>query len=254
MTDALLSIIVAPLCAVCDQLLDAPSCGPVCETCWQSIRPLTPPLCDVCGDPLPAVRLTASFVARPAPSPPLICRRCRGGPPLIDRSRAIGEYSGTLRALVHLLKYDRRQSVAPRLAALMLAAGQDVLDGADAVVPVPLHWTRKWRRGFNQAALLARGLGIASWAALVRRRATRSQVDLTAAGRRANVRDAFAIARGRVPWRAAWPDMLEGKVVVLVDDVSTTGATLAACAKVLRKAGAREVRALTAARVVGSPR
>jgi ComF family protein len=152
-----------------------------------------------------------------------------------------------------VLKYDKRRSVAPRLATLMKASGQDVLCGADAAIPVPLHWTRQWRRGFNQAALLAAHLGIAVWPALSRVRSTGSQVALAASARRLNVRNAFALARRRWPRTLPWQARLEGRVVVLVDDVSTTAATLEACAKVLREAGVREVRALTAARVAGSP-
>jgi ComF family protein len=248
---------------VCDTVLDTPTAGPVCAACWRTIRPLTPPLCLVCGDPLPAGRLAAADLApagaadppagtRPAgPLHALRCPRCRRGSSLIARSRAVGEYSGTLRALVHLLKYDKRRSLAPHLAALMMAAGKDVLRGADAAIPVPLHWTRTWRRGFNQASLLAAGLGVPVWPALARVRATPAQVDLTAAARRLNVRNAFAVAPGRWPWQPRWRARLKGTIVVLVDDVSTTAATLDACAKPLREAGVREVRALTAARVVG---
>lgn len=258
--DALASVVIAPACAVCDTLLDRPTAGPVCDACWSAIRPLTPPLCSVCGDPLPPTRASGlsspiteshdgSAIGELNPDP-LVCRRCRGSRLIIARSRAIGEYSGTLRAAVHLLKYEKRRSMAPRLAAMMAVSGADVLHGADAAVPVPLHWTRKWRRGFNQASLLAGNLGVCVWPALVRVRATSPQVDLTADARRLNVRHAFAIARREWPWRRRWPARLKGQVVVLVDDVSTTGATLEACAEVLREAGAREVRALTAARVV----
>ncbi len=213
----------------------------MCDACWKAIAVLTPPLCPGCGDPLPAGR------------PPALCPRCRRGSSPISRSRAIGEYAGALREIVHALKYDKRRSIAPRLALLMKGAGEDVLTGADAVVAVPLHWRRQWRRGFNQAALLAAHLGLPVWGALRRLRATSPQVALVARDRRVNVRNAFGIAR-RLPWGTAWPARLEGRIVVLVDDVSTTGATLEACARVLREAGAREVRALTAARVVGSPR
>jgi len=258
--DALISVIVAPACAVCDALLDRPSAGPVCDACWAAIHPVTPPLCPVCGDPLPAGRLAAATAgaaatvgAELAPPRSAVCARCRRGPSLIARSRAVGEYAGTLRAIVHVLKYDKRRSVAPRLATLMKASGQDVLCGADAAIPVPLHWTRQWRRGFNQAALLAAHLDIAVWPALSRVRATGPQVALAAPARRLNVRNAFALARRRWPRALPWQARLEGRVVVLVDDVATTAATLEACAKVLRAAGVREVRALTAARVAGSP-
>ena len=128
----------------------------------------------------------------------------------------------------------------------MRIRGADVLAGADAAVPVPLHPSRRRERGFNQAADLARHLGLPVIHALRRVRATAAQAGLPAARRHGNVRGAFAPTRRPRPWTAA--------TVVLVDDVSTTGATLEACARALKAAGVREVRALTAARVVTLPR
>ena len=156
-------------------------------------------------------------------------------------SRAIGAYDGTLGALIHALKYEGRRSLGRPLARLMVQAGAELLESADIATPVPLHRSRALERGFNQSEILARRLGVPVLLALRRTRRTPSQTDLPAAKRHANVRGAFAMARGVT---------VDGKVVVLVDDVSTTGATLEACAAVLLEAGAREVRALTAARVV----
>jgi ComF family protein len=160
-------------------------------------------------------------------------------PPRIAIATAIGPYDGALKAIVHALKYDRRSTIARHLAARMRAAGADVLAGADAVIPVPLHRSRERARGFNQARELARHLDVTMLDALARVRKTAAQADLPAAKRERNVRGAFAIS-DRV--------MVKGLVVVLVDDVSTTGATLNACAAPLLDAGAIEVRALTAAR------
>jgi len=140
---------------------------------------------------------------------------------------------------VHALKYDRRATVARRLAAMMAAAGTDVLSGTDALVPVPLHRSRERSRGFNQARELARHVGVPVLEALVRARKTEPQADLPAARRSANVRGAFRLVAGVD---------VEGLTLVLVDDVSTTGATLNGCAGTLLAAGASEVRALTAAR------
>jgi ComF family protein len=159
--------------------------------------------------------------------------------------RAIGAYEGSLRAIVHALKYDGRRSLAKPLAALLAQHGAEVLEGADVVVPVPLHRSRKRTRGFNQAAEIARHLPVPAAHALRRVRATPSQTDLPAAKRHANVRNAFALRRHA---------RIQNRIVVLVDDVSTTGATLDASAQVLLEAGAREVRALTVARVVSRPR
>lgn len=176
------------------------------------------------------------------------CPRCRRGNRQVDRARAVGAYDGTLRAIVHALKYEGRRSLARPLAELMRIRGADMLAGAAWAAPVPLHPARRRERGFNQAADLARHLGVPVRRALRRHRATRTQTGLPAPRRHRNVRGAFALARG---W--AGPEGLEGTTVVLIDDVSTTGATLDACARLLKEAGVREVRALTAARVVQSP-
>jgi len=155
----------------------------------------------------------------------------------------VGTYEAALRSIVHALKYDARRSLARPLAALMRQHGRDLLDGADYAVPVPLHASRRRERGFNQAADLARHLGLPVVNALRRVRRTPSQTGLPAAQRHRNVRDAFHAADVR---------RLANTIVVLVDDVCTTGATLEACARTLKAAGVREVRALTAARVVAS--
>jgi ComF family protein len=229
--DAVLAVVLAPTCAVCDRPLDRPTRGPVCGACWSSIVPITPPLCDGCGDPLPSWRRVDLPLSR--------CPRCRGD--RIIRTRAIGAYEGTLGRIVHALKYDGRRRVAKPLAALAATAGAELLADADVVVPVPLHRSRLGARGFNQAAEIARHLGVPMAHGLRRVRRTRSQTDLPAASRHANVRGAFAVAPRFEP---------RGLVIVLVDDVSTTGATLAACAEPLVAGGAADVRALTAARVV----
>jgi ComF family protein len=132
----------------------------------------------------------------------------------------------------------------------MVERASEMLFETDAVVPVPLHYSRQRERGFNQAADLARCLNLPTIRALRRTRATLAQAELPAARRHANVRGAFAATR-----HAA---RLKGRVVTLVDDVSTTGATLEACARELKACGVREVRALTAARALftgftGSP-
>ena len=223
----------APCCAVCKEPLVFPTAGAVCEPCWLTIRPLTEPLCRTCGDALATWR--AGDIER--------CVRCARQQRVISVGRAVGAYEGTLREIVHALKYDGRRSVARPLARLMTNAGTAVLQGADIVVPVPLHIWRLYRRGFNQAAEIARWLDLPCVNALRRRRATVTQTDLPEAERHRNVGNAFAVRR-----RAR--SCLHDTVIVLVDDVSTTGATVDACASVLIDAGAREVRVLTAARAV----
>lgn len=236
LADGALAILLAPACAACKLPLDEPTRGPVCAACWGAVVPLSPPLCSTCGDPLPSWRVISLDQAR--------CARCRRRTSRVVRTRSIGAYDGALRAIVHALKYDGRRTVAVRLAEAMRSHSADVLAGADICVPVPLHPIRRYRRGFNQAEELARHLGLPVVRALRRVRHTRVQADLPEARRHANVRGAFRARRVNV----------QGLVVVLVDDVSTTGATMDACAEALLRAGAREVRGLTAAKAVSRQR
>ncbi|HEX8029972.1 MAG TPA: phosphoribosyltransferase family protein [Vicinamibacterales bacterium] len=179
-----------------------------------------------------------------------------------------------MKDIVHALKYERRRSITPRLGALMRERGADLLHDADVVVPVPLHPRREYQRGFNQAADLARHLGVPVMPLLNRVIFTRPQIELPRDQRQENVRQAFAL---NVDQPKGWSlqeyfcsDEPSGssqeyrcsneplgssiRIAVLVDDVSTTGATLEACARVLKTAGVKEVRALTAARVVNERR
>jgi ComF family protein len=229
--NAVLTALLAPACAVCSDPLDEPLSGCVCLRCWRSIRPITPPICDKCGDPLPRAGV--------------YCGDCSRLPSSVAKARAVGHYEGTLREIIHALKYAGRLSLAKSLAAEMRVRGSDVVRAVDCIVPVPLHWRREHQRGFNQAREIARHLGPPVVCALVRRRATRPQVELAADRRKANVAGAFAARR-------AWfrDDRIRGRNVLLVDDVSTTGATLEACARVLQEHGALAVHALTAARVI----
>ena len=164
-----------------------------------------------------------------------------------DFAYSFGFYEGTLRALIHLFKYSRMKPLAERLSGLLLRAMP--LDGAayDLVVPMPLHWRRRWKRGFNQATLLARHVarrrGIPMLDAVRRVRATATQAGLTNSNRRKNVSGAFRVAA-----RYRENGALSGKRILLIDDVMTTGATGAACARALKRAGASSVTLLTLAR------
>lgn len=209
------------------------------------------PLCPSCLDPLPArlprhsCRRCAHGIesAAPGESEPL-CGDCLREPPPFDRAAALGAYEGGLRKLIHLLKYERMRPLGAllgrALAERTAAAGID----ADVVIPAPLHWRRRFSREFNQAALIARGLAAArgvpckpSW--LRRTKATAAQTGLSDEERRRNVRGAFRIAASAE---------LRGRRVLLVDDVMTTGSTLAACARAVRRAGAQSAAVAAAAR------
>ena len=229
--DALLAVLLAPVCAACGQPRPHPTRGCVCETCWSALTPVPLPACTACGGALSPSASTA--LTR--------CAGCLRHPPVVDQARALGEHDGSLRAIVHAFKYGGHRSLARPLAERMRVAGAALLSESQAVVAVPLHGSRRRRRGFNQAADLARHLGLPVVDALARVRETSTQTALPADERRANVAGAFR------PTRRA--GALRGRTVLLVDDVRTTGATLDACAAALKEAGVRKVFALTAARV-----
>jgi ComF family protein len=234
--NVLVRLLLAPECAACGYCLDRPFDGPVCAACWTRVPLLTPPFCDVCGEPL-----------GPADAPFRFCARCLAEPPAFEAARSAGLYAGPLKAIIHAFKYDHRRSLAAPLAALMRRAGTDVLAGADAVVPVPLHPWRAIRRGFNQSDDLARYLGLPVWRPIRRLRHGPPQAQLNGSARRSNVRHAF----GRklvVGLDAGGLDRLRNRTLILVDDVMTTGATLESCSKALLEAGAGRVRVLTVAR------
>ena len=236
--DALIAMTLAPRCAACRRLLGHPAAGPVCAACWSSVRVLAPPYCRTCGDPLPSWRLVSVSMEQ--------CARCRRQDLVITCGRSAGEYEGALREIIHAFKYEGRRSLASRLGRLMCDAGSEILRDAHCAVPVPLHPWRRMQRGFNQAADLAAATQLPVVHALWRRRATVPQTGLSAAARHRNVRDAFCPSP--LLSRRRRESSLRDRVVLLIDDVRTTGATLEACAQVLKEAGAFEVRALTAAR------
>lgn len=235
--DAILAVAWAPRCAACNDPLEHPTEGVVCENCWGRVGCIEAPLCERCG-----VGLATGDAA------PRACGNCRenGGP--VTARRAAGLHAGTLREIIHAFKYEGRRSLARPLAQLILRVAGDWLRAADVAVPVPLHALRRCRRGFNQADDLASHLGVPVLRALRRKRHTGRQVTLSRAGRLRALGDAFSLASRARSNGAA----IRGRSVVIVDDVITTGATVEACAAVLRSAGARNVRAVSAAMAVAA--
>jgi len=236
--DALIAVAIAPRCAACKAVLEHPLQGPICARCWLTIPTLRPPLCRVCGGMLPSWRTISVDLQ--------VCPPCRRRPGFVDAGRAVGAYEGSLREIVHAFKYEGRRTIGTRLGVLLRGAGQDLVGDARCAIPVPLHPWRRVHRGFNQAADLARALDVPVVHALWRWRITPPQTGLTAAGRRRNVRGAFRVSP--LLRRRMLDLFVADHNVILVDDVWTTGATLNECARVLKEAGAKEVRALTVAR------
>jgi len=228
---AALDLIFPAVCPLCQARLGEGRRDPLCGGCWQSFTRLGPPWCARCG--------------APSVEPVDACPACRDTAVPFDYARAASVYGDAVREAIHALKFGGRRSLARPLGDLVREQCGGVLtDRPDALIPVPLARARERDRGFNQAELIAERLGERSgipvrprW--LVRLRATAAQSDLTAEGRRSNVAGAFAA-----------PSSVAGRHVVIVDDVVTTGATVAECARVLRLAGARRVGVVAVARVL----
>jgi ComF family protein len=226
------------LCASCREPVGDAG---LCAACWSKLSFIAPPYC---------ARLGIPFVYDPGPG--ILSMEAIADPPAYHRARAAVRYDDIARTLVHALKYGDRLDLAPTMARWMASAGHELLAEADAIVPVPLHWRRLWARRFNQSALLAEHLSEASGVrvahgALRRVKATPQQVGLPKAERALNVRGAF-----RVP--AQGKPEVDGRKLILVDDVLTSGATADACAKALLRAGAANVDVLVFARVVAGTR
>lgn len=208
------------------------------------------PVCSACLS-LPEP-LQAEFFCRACRTPfidsyPLdehdLCSVCRESQVNFDAAYSFGSYDGALRELIHLFKYSRIESLAVPLSRLLVCA-LPLDQRFDAVIAMPMHWRKRWQRGFNQAELLARPVakryGLKLSTNLRRARYTASQAGLTEAQRRENLKGSFRLRR---------PEQITGKRVLLIDDVFTTGATLRAAAAVLKKNGVAGVSALTLARV-----
>jgi ComF family protein len=230
-----LNALLPPRCLACGATVERP--GALCAACWKGVHFIEPPLCELCGYPL-------EF----ALGPEALCGACARERPAFDRARAVMRYDENSRPLILGFKHADRTDGAAGYGAWLARAGAGLLAEADLIAPVPLHWARLFARRYNQAALLAHALGRVADVPVVadlllRRRHTPSQGRLSPAQRRRNVAGAFALKPAR---RAR----LEGRRVLLVDDVLTTGATASACARTLRRGGARAVDVLVLARVV----
>ena len=244
--DSLLAVAFPTQCCLCGDELSAQGRLRICGVCWASLEPWKGPACLRCGLPFSSSHAVESSVGQ--------CGACRAGEPAFDAVRSFGIYTGKLRQVVLRLKFGGDGRLGLRLGEL-LSATWDALPLRReldlVIVPVPLHPARQRERGFNQSELLAAGLARAlgrqygaaepriakSW--LRRKRATPPQTGLSVAARRENLRGAFEVVN---------PDAVRGRAIVLVDDVMTTGATVSACARALKRAGAEKVMGVTLAR------
>lgn len=206
---------------------------------WRILSLIDQPLCSSCGAPFAHDE-----------GPDAVCAACVADPPAFDAARAALVYDESSHGLITAFKHADRTDLAPLFAQLMTRAGADLLVAGALIAPTPLHPRRLFERRYNQSALLAQRIaratkGVYAPDLLVRIRATPPQASLSAAARRRNVAGAFAPARNALA-------RIAGADIVLVDDVMTTGSTLSACARTLKKAGARTVKALALARALRS--
>ena len=224
-----LDFALPPRCAGCAEIID--EVDGFCATCWMTFDWLGSGGCERCGMPLEATDAA-------------LCGRCLAEPPPLDRMRAAVAYGPLSRVIALKLKYGRKIALARTMARYMAPLRGEASDAI--LVPVPLHRRRLWWRGFNQSGLIAKELG-AKWELpmdqyLLRRvRPTPALKGMNEAQRQRAVSGAFAAVEGR---------RIDGRTVILIDDVLTTGSTAAACAKALRKAGAGRVELISWARVV----
>ena len=223
-------------CRTCDNALDDDPIPFFCQRCWDQITPIRSPSCPRCAHPFPS-----PYALRPG----YVCGSCRKHPPAYNRAWTPYAYQSPLKEAIGLLKYRGKTQLAPSLARL-IAQTTPAPTNVDAILAVPLHADRLREREFNQALLLAYHLG-KQWNlpvltdVLRRTKPTPPQTSLTRRERLKNLRKCFAVTT---------PSAIEGKIMLIVDDVFTTGTTVNECAKALRKAGAQAVYVQTLARMV----
>jgi ComF family protein len=236
-------------CRLCGLPLIRISRLPVCDNCLSHMTPTTEELCSTCGERIAAPRLGEKDVERR-------CAACLSAEPAFYKAAAYGSYSGGLRDLIHLLKYDHVRPAANVLGRMLAEVIEGLAVGfghsLPIVIPVPLHSRKLRERGFNHSELIARvalKLRPASLDLvlrpdlLLRRRATESQTGLSRDQRQRNVRGAFAVSRA---------EDVRDREILLVDDVLTTGTTVSECARVLQRAGATRIWVATVARTLKS--
>ena len=235
LSHSIIDTLYPPQCIGCRSAVA--SLSTLCAPCWASLKFIERPYCERLGTPF-SVDLGGELL-----SPAAIA-----DPPVFDRARSVVMYDGLGRALVHRFKYWDRHDLALVMSRMMALAGRELVKDADLIIPVPLHWTRLLSRRFNQAALLASTLSDITGKPydphiLLRKKRTKPQYGLSRPERQINLQGALAIDK-------ILYYKVEGKRILLIDDIMTTSSTANAAARALLKAKASHVDVLTFARVV----
>lgn len=227
--------IVPPRCLLCHEIIG--KTGHFCGPCWRQLNFISAPQCDICGLPFDS-----------GSEEKMVCAPCLTQTPIYTQARSVLVYDSVSKKLLLPFKHGDATYLAPALGKQMALISYEILNKTDYITPVPLHWKRLFKRRYNQAALLAQHLAKFSHSSLIlnllnRHKNTQPQGHLSKRQREENVHKVFSV-------NPKYATLLKGTTVTLVDDVLTSGATLNACAKALKHEGARDVYAITLARVV----
>ena len=231
----IIDFFLPPRCVRCGiETLTAPG---LCAVCWEKIHFIDQPLCNTCGMPFEVAEKES-----------IVCLGCLQDKPCFRQLRSVFPYDDISKPLILQFKHGDALHLVPLLVQWLSRTGQALLAQNDLIIPVPLHWMRLWRRGYNQAALLAQGLSKVNNKnyqpnVLIRHRSTASQGNKSSDQRYHNIKGSFQVKLAQI-------DLIQGKNILLIDDVYASGATIHECVKILKKNGANQVDVLTLARVL----
>ena len=230
---SLLNLVCPPVCPICREPVDEVHC--LCHNCYQKLHFITKPCCHICGRPFEYQGLNN-----------IVCAACMKKVPSFSMARSILEYDDFSKKLILAFKHGDKTELVPLLIKFLLQADPEIFKDVDLIIPVPLHWTRRLKRKYNQSALLGKELGRQmkipySENCLKRIKRTESQGKKKQRDRQKNVKNAFIVSDA---------EQIKGLKVLLVDDVMTTGATVNECAGILKKSGVKDVKVITLYRVI----
>jgi len=234
-SNSVINTVLPPRCIISGDIVEAP--GMVSPTPWARLNFIEHPFCDICGRPFEFITPDES-----------VCGDCFAYPPEFTSLRSALVYDENISPLILGFKYGDKLHAKNTFAKWMIRAARDTLPDCDLIIPVPLHYSRLWKRRYNQAGEIGKEISVQTNITFIpdvlkRNRFTQTQKGLTTKQRQDNVKSSFKV-------RPLYLNQIKGKKIIIIDDVYTSGATLNECAKTLNKQGAKTIHALTLARVV----